>query len=77
MANLGKRISALENYIADTTPEPAHVLISNDPAEIAAYNALHKEPKLVIITTVCARKCSDDCTGRGGHYCRHAQEVTL
>lgn len=76
MTSLGKRLDHLEAVQADTTPEPVPVCISDDPAEVEAFRARHEgAARMVILETVCARKCTDDCTERGGHRCRQAKEA--
>lgn len=76
MADLNSRIKKLEEFVADVTPEPVPVCVSDDPAEVQAFKELHKGKPAVIVMTRCARKCTDDyCTDRGGYSCRDAQEV--
>jgi hypothetical protein len=75
MADLDKRLRKLEEYQADTTPEGVPVCVSDDPTEVQAFKELHKGKPAVIVMTRCARKCTDDCTDRGGHSCRDTQEV--
>lgn len=75
MADLDSRLRKLEAYVADVVPEPVPVCVSDDPAEVQAFSELHKGKPAVIVMTRCARKCTDNCTDRGGHSCRENQEV--
>ncbi len=71
MADLDKRLKRLEEYQADTTPDPVPVCISDDPEVIAAFEKVH--PGGVIIRAVCFRECTEDCPDQGGHSCRQAR----
>jgi len=70
MVALDKRLRKLEEYQADVAPEPTPVYFEGDPRIDAAGGKC-----VVIVMTRCARKCTDNCTERGGHSCRDTQEV--
>lgn len=70
MVDLDKRLRKLEAYVADVVPEPTPVYFEGDPRIEAAGGK-----PAVIVMTRCARKCTDDCTARGGYSCRDTQEV--
>lgn len=72
--SLDTRITRLEQQVQEATPpEPTPVCISADPAEVEAFRRAH--PGGIVITTRCARKCTEDCPDRGGHSCRQAKEA--
>ncbi|MDO8946908.1 MAG: hypothetical protein Q7U88_07080 [Desulfocapsaceae bacterium] len=70
MTNLKNRVMILEQRIhAVEVPQSTRVFFDGDH-ELQEYQKIHPERDVCIINTVCARRCSADCSDRSARQCR-------